>query len=76
MKQITILGGSGFLGSVLSDLLVRRKIAIILDNKKNTSLKNQKFINKFLNEENFERLLKDLLMYLTLCFRRFRHCKK
>ena len=48
MKQITILGGSGFLGSVLSDLLVRRKDCkvIILDNKKKIPLlKNQKFIN-------------------------------
>ena len=47
MKQITILGGSGFLGSVLSDLLVRRKDCkvIILDNKKKTPLlKNQNLL--------------------------------
>ena len=34
MKQITILGGSGFLGSVLSDLLVEKKYkVVILDTK-------------------------------------------
>ena len=46
MKQITILGGSGFLGSVLSDLLVRRKDCkvIILDNKKTPLFKNQNLL--------------------------------
>ena len=62
MKQITILGGSGFLGSVLSDLLVRRKDCkvIILDNKKKIPLlKNQKFINgSILNEEKLRKAIK------------------
>lgn len=62
MKQITILGGSGFLGSVLSDLLVQKKNCkvIILDNKKKTPLlKNQKFIHgSILNDEKLKKAIK------------------
>ena len=38
MKKITILGGSGFIGSVLSDLLSKNKNfkVVILDTKKKT----------------------------------------
>ena len=45
-KQITVLGGSGFLGSELSDLLAKRNYKVIIfDIKKKSSLKiNQKFI--------------------------------
>ena len=62
MKQITILGGSGFLGSVLSDLLVKKKKyrVIILDTKiKRPLLKNQKFIKgSILNDAKLEKAIK------------------
>ena len=62
MKQITILGGSGFLGSVLSDLLVQSKKykVIILDTKMKRPLyKGQKFIKgSILNESKLEKAIK------------------
>ena len=41
MTKITILGGSGFLGSVLADLLAKnnRYKVTVLDTKKKTSFK-------------------------------------
>ena len=38
MKQVTVLGGSGFLGSALADLLSKKtkKKVIIFDTKKKT----------------------------------------
>ena len=50
MTQITILGGSGFLGSALSDLVSKKKInkIIVFDtNKKTKLLPNQKFVKDF-----------------------------
>ena len=62
MKQITILGGSGFLGSVLSDLLVEKKKykVVILDTKiKRPLLKNQKFIKgSILNDRKLQKAIK------------------
>ncbi len=62
MKQITILGGSGFLGSVLSDLLAKSKKykVIILDTKiKRPLYKGQKFIKgSILNETNLQKAIK------------------
>ena len=45
-KQITVLGGSGFLGSALSDLFAKKNYKVVIfDIKKKTHLKaNQKFI--------------------------------
>ena len=52
MKQITILGGSGFLGSVLSDLLVEKKYkVVILD----TKLKGHFKKSKIYQRQYFER---------------------
>ena len=46
MKTLTIIGGSGFLGSALSDLLAKKNYKVVIfDIKKKTHLKaNQKFI--------------------------------
>lgn len=62
MKKITILGGSGFIGSVLSDLLSKNKNfkVVILDTKKKKPLlKNQKFIKgNILNEDKLRQAIK------------------
>ena len=62
MEKITILGGSGFLGSVLSDLLSKNKKykVTILDTKlKKPLLKNQKFIKgSILNDKKLKEAIK------------------
>ena len=62
MTQITILGGSGFLGSALSDLVSKKKInkIIIFDtNKKTNLLPNQKFIKgNILNDKKLYKAIK------------------
>ena len=55
MTKITILGGSGFLGSVLADLLAknnRYKVTVLDTKKKRPLLKNQIFIKGSILNEN------------------------
>ena len=63
MKQITVLGGSGFIGSALADLLSKNyKIKVIIfDTKKKINLlKNQKFIKgNILNEKQLSKAIKN-----------------
>ena len=63
MKQITVLGGSGFLGSALANLLSKNgKIKVIIfDTKKKINLlKNQKFIKgNILNEKKLSKAIKN-----------------
>ena len=69
MNKITILGGSGFLGSALANLFSKNgKIKVIIfDTKKNKLLRNQKFIKgNILNEKALSKAIKNLIMYLIL----------
>lgn len=63
MKQITVLGGSGFLGSALANLLSKNgKIKVIIfDTKKKIKLlRNQKFIKgNILNENALSKAIKN-----------------
>ena len=61
LKQITVLGGSGFLGSALSDLLAKKNYKVVIfDIKKKTHLKaNQKFIRgSILNIKKLSKAIK------------------
>jgi len=60
-KQITVLGGSGFLGSELSDLLAKKNYKVVIfDIKKKSHLKaNQKFIKgSVLNIQKLSKAIK------------------
>ena len=60
-EQITVLGGSGFLGSALSDLLVKKNYKVVIfDIKKKSDLKaNQKFIRgSILNIKKLSKAIK------------------
>ena len=62
MNKITILGGSGFLGSALANLFSKNgKIKVIIfDTKKNKLLRNQKFIKgNILNEKALSKAIKN-----------------
>ena len=62
MKQITVLGGNGFIGANLSNFLAKNKnlkIVIFDIKKKKKLLKNQKFIKgNILNEAQLSRAIK------------------
>ncbi len=61
MMKVTILGGSGFIGSVLADLLSKKKYKVtILDTKiKKTLKKNQNFIKgSILNDNKLDKAIK------------------
>ena len=63
MKQVTVLGGSGFIGSALADLLSKNskvKVIIFDTKKKNKLLQNQKFIKgNILNEKQLSKAIKN-----------------
>ncbi len=63
MKQVTVLGGSGFLGSALADLLskkTKKKVIIFDMKKKRKLLAKQKFIKgSILNEKLLSKAIKN-----------------
>ena len=63
MNKITILGGSGFLGSALANLFSKNgkiKVIIFDTKKKNKLLRNQKFIKgNILNEKALSKAIKN-----------------
>ena len=79
MTKITILGGSGFLGSVLADLLAknnRYKVTVLDTKKKRPLLKNQIFIKgSILNENKLIKAIKGFkYVFNFAALSRFRRC--
>ena len=69
MTKITVLGGSGFLGSHLCDLLFQKKFRVIIYDKKKSKYlnKNQKFIEgDILDKNRLFKAIKEQIMFLIL----------
>ena len=69
MKNVTVIGGSGFLGNEVAKELVKRDFKVKIFDKKKPSFssKNLDYIQgDILNTKNLKQLYKEVLTYIIL----------